>query len=194
MREREGNISPTPRVHARVIRRHQIPPAGLFVPAATREYPGVPPQNLNGKEGSTVRVRQRASAYCSEGEARCAAPQAWHGRAGGLSTIARDARPVTKLPEPGLRQTSASRSTQRRRPRASRPPPPRRQVLTGPLAPLRVALLGMHHPCITGLCFVSERQMRATPPLALLATATTAVHHPGITRARFGTSLRNCGS
>jgi hypothetical protein len=50
--ERSANTSATTRVHARVTSRREIPSAcGAFVPAATRAYPRVPPQNLNGKEG-----------------------------------------------------------------------------------------------------------------------------------------------
>jgi len=50
--ERGANRSPTTGVHARVMfRRLILLVCGAFVPAATRAYPRVPPQNLNGKEG-----------------------------------------------------------------------------------------------------------------------------------------------
>ncbi len=60
--ERGANPSPTTCVHVRVTSPRQIPLAcRAFVVAATRLCPRFPTQNLDGKEGSPVRVRQRAS-------------------------------------------------------------------------------------------------------------------------------------
>jgi hypothetical protein len=60
--ERGANVSRSTRVHVRVTPPRPIPVVcGVFVTAMTRAYPRVPAVAQDGKEGSAVRVRQRAS-------------------------------------------------------------------------------------------------------------------------------------
>jgi hypothetical protein len=60
-RERDANINASTHLHARAMSQRHFPAVcGAFVAARTRPYPRFPAWFQDGKEGSTVRVRQRA--------------------------------------------------------------------------------------------------------------------------------------
>src|SRR6478735_2355680 len=59
---RQRDINPGTRGHTRALPAHHPGPiCRTNVLANDWTYPPIPPQNLHGKEGSTIRVRQRAS-------------------------------------------------------------------------------------------------------------------------------------